>query len=91
MWNGKVHAAIRWLSENSGGGVLRPFERVTQDSTEMVFDALRKKHPEPVTPLSSVLIECDDLPCLEEVEVTSGHILHVAKSRAFKEVLVQGL
>ena len=78
--NGKVLAAIRWLSENSGGGVLRPFERVTQDSTEMVFDALRKKHPDPVTPPSSMLIECDDLPCLEEVEVTSGHILHVAKS-----------
>ena len=44
VFEGKIHAALRYLSENHGGGVLNIHEHVN-DSDGTVLDILRKKHP----------------------------------------------
>ena len=37
------------------------------------------KHPDPKIPPKSALLICDDLPSLEDVEVTGGQVLYVAR------------
>ena len=85
MLQGKVRAAVRWLSERGRGKVLHPSElvevkdkhgKVLQSS---VWDVLCQKHPDPKIPLKSALLSCDDLPSLEDVEVTGGQVLYVAR------------
>ena len=43
MFEGKTHAALRYLSESSGGGLLNIDDYVDEKRT--VLDALRSKHP----------------------------------------------
>ena len=43
MLQGKVNSAVRWLSEKARGGVLNPNDLLSEDSTELVLDVLRKK------------------------------------------------
>ena len=45
-----------------------------------VLDALRLKHPDPVTPSKSALIPCSELPIFQDVEITGSHIVRVARS-----------
>ena len=45
VFQGKIHSALRFLSDNSGGGILPLDEIVDQTRDYTVRDALREKHP----------------------------------------------
>jgi len=46
-----VCATVRWLTEHSGGGVLKPSNSTAIGGTSMtVLEALGLKHPDPCTP-----------------------------------------
>ena len=79
MLEGNVSAAVRWLTERSGGGVLKPSDSTTIGGTSMtVLEALNLKHPDPCTPPDWVLPSMDKLPFLEDSEITGSHILTIA-------------
>ena len=44
VFEGKIHAAIRFLSDNRGGGVLNLSAVIDDDRT--VLDVLMEKHPQ---------------------------------------------
>ena len=47
-----MRAAVRWLSEHSGGGVLKPTDSTTIGGASMtILEVLNLKHPDPCTPL----------------------------------------
>ena len=77
MLNGKVKAAVRWLSENSERRVLRPTD-ICKFSATSVMDVLKNKHPEPKLPPLSSLLSCDVLPDFEDLRITGAHIQRVA-------------
>ncbi len=82
MLQGKVRAAVRWLSR---GGVLSPSDVVDVKGVNgdviqsSVWEILCKKHPEPVVPDKDSLIECESLPQFEEIEINGSHVLKVAR------------
>ena len=79
MLEGNVRAAVRWLTERSGGGVLKPSDSTTIGRSSMtVFDALSLKHPDPCVPPDWAIPSMDNLPFLEDSEITGSHILSVA-------------
>ena len=43
-----------------------------------VVEALHLKHPNPQNPSRTSLVERDELPFLDDIEITSNHILHIA-------------
>ena len=45
VMEGKIHSAVRFLSENQGGGVLDLNEFVDDSRTRTVLDVLSEKHP----------------------------------------------
>ena len=45
-----------------------------------VIDVLHKKHPDPRIPPKSALLVSEQLPMLEDVEITGAHILKVART-----------
>ena len=83
MFQGNVCAAVRWITERSGGGVLKPsdlteiFHPYGKKSSMTVFDVLRTKHREPRIPKDFAIPSFDILPCLEDAEITSAHIQSV--------------
>ena len=102
MLQGNVRAAVRWITERAGGGVLKSSDSTTVNHTVMsVVDALQLKHPEPQIPPESVLPCCDGLPYLEDSEITAAHVRTVAcrlqggagpggcDSRHWKDVLLR--
>ena len=68
MLEGNVHAVVHWVPECAGGGLLKFSESITISGT--VLDALCAKHQEVRLPLTSILPSMDDLPYLEDVQVT---------------------
>ena len=44
-----------------------------------VLDMLRRKHPDPHSPVKATFLHCDVLPQLEEVEITGCHVLLSAR------------
>ena len=75
MLQGNVRAAVCWLTECAGSGVLTASHATTINHTVMsVVDALQLKHPEPRIPPESALPCCDDLPYLENSEITAAHV-----------------
>ena len=84
MLLGKVKAAVGWLTDKGNGCVFSHNDYIVETNSNgnevkvPVLDVLRRKHPEPVVPPSSVLIDCDHLPLLEGVEITGGTIQRVA-------------
>jgi hypothetical protein len=80
MFQGRVGAAVRWLTNRSKGSVLHP-----NDTTEVsgnpisVVEALKSKHPDALMPHSSSLLKSNQLPLLEDIEVTGAHIGAVAR------------
>ena len=85
MLKGNVRAAVRWVSKKARG-VLKPTDlldvkKSNGESVKMtVFEVLQQKHPDPVIPPKLALLPCAELPKLEEVEITGGHVLRVARS-----------
>ena len=58
-----ICAAVCWLTEHSGGGVLKLSDYSTIGGTSMtVMEALNLKHPDPCTPPDWVLPSLDNLP-----------------------------
>ena len=45
VFQGKIHSALRFLSDNHGGGVMPLDERIDQTADRTVRDVLRAKHP----------------------------------------------
>ena len=84
MLQGKVRAAVRWLSEQSKGKVLSSHCTVKLKdqngslSTMSVLDALKQKHPAPHCPPDITLLKCESLPPRLDLEVTEAHIHHIA-------------
>jgi len=79
MLEGNVRAAVRWLIERLGGGVLKPTDSTTIGGTSItVFDPLDLKHPNPCVPPDYALPSIDNLLFLEDSEITGSHILSVA-------------
>jgi len=79
MLEGNVCAAVRWLTEHSGGGVLKPSNLTTVGGTSMtVLEALGLKHPDSCNPPDWVLPSMDKLPFFEDSEITGSHILSIA-------------
>ena len=84
MLEGNARAAVHWVTERAGGGLLQPTDTVDYNHPQFgvvsktVLDALRLKHPDPSVPPTSVLPSFDNLPYLEDVEITGAHIQSVA-------------
>ena len=79
MLHGKIKAAVRWATERSRGVVLSPGDSAEGLDGLTVLDVLRQKHPSPHPPVSDCLLQRDQLPLFEDVEITGTHILHSAR------------
>ena len=78
---GKVCAAVRFLTKQSGGGVLDPELEACGKSGPLgktVFEVLKEKQPLQRQADPNAFLDCDDLPPLVQVEFTAGHIKKVA-------------
>ena len=71
---GKLRAAVRWITERDKGGVLHPEEFSSKEPSKTVLDVLREKHPEPECPHPDSLLKVDSFPHQEEVVITSAHV-----------------
>ena len=84
MLEGNVCAAVRWVTERAGGGLLQPTDSVDYNHPQLgvisktVLDMLHLKHPDPSIAPASILPSFDNLPYLEDVEITGAHIQSVA-------------
>lgn len=83
MLQGKICAAMWWISERSKGSVLSPSDDVTvtvsgKKQSVPVTEALKQKHPHSHPPHSSTLLEPSSLPLLEDIEVTGNHVSLIA-------------
>ena len=79
MLEGNVLAAICWLTEHSGGGVLKPSDSATIGGTCVtVLEVLGLKHPDLFTPPDWVLPSPDNLPYSEDSKIIGSHILSIA-------------
>jgi len=82
MLQGKVRAAVRLITERGSGGVLDPQAPAHGKGGPLgktVFEVLQEKHPEQQPADPSAFLECDNLPVLEEVDITAAHIETVAR------------
>ena len=96
MLSGKIKAAVRWLSDNSGGDLLKPNDVVEIGDTEAgvsrvsVLELLCRKHPDPIVLPRTALIESNNLPALETVEITGniiqfvGSVIQLGKCRSMR-------
>ena len=81
MMQGKIRAAVRWITERSSNGLLAPTDETIVtvgdgSTTSMsVLDVLKSKHPNPRPPHTFSLLDADELPHLEDIEIT-GAIIH---------------
>ena len=81
MMQGKIRAAVRWITERSSNGLLAPTDKIIVNdgdgtATSMsVLDVLKSKHPNPHPLHTFSLLNVDELPHLEDIEIT-GAIIH---------------
>lgn len=62
IFEGKIHSALRFLSDNHGGGVLSLDERLDPSADQTVRDVLRDKHPPKRMVSPEALITTHELP-----------------------------
>ena len=75
---GNVQAAVHWLMEDSGGGVLKPFNSTTSGGNSMtVLEALGLKYLTACGPPDWNLLSKDNLTFFEDSEITRSHILSI--------------
>uniref|UniRef100_A0A1X7SEZ1 Uncharacterized protein n=1 Tax=Amphimedon queenslandica TaxID=400682 RepID=A0A1X7SEZ1_AMPQE len=84
MLQGKVRAAMSWLTDRSKGSILFPSNKITMSVNgarceTTVIDALKSKHPSLHSPHSSTLMTASPLPLLEDIEITGSHVGLVAR------------
>ena len=76
---GQVRSAVRWLTERcSNRGVLLP-SSVVDDSCKTALDVLKAKHPDPGLSHEESFLDCEVLPVLSDVDITSAHVGTVVK------------
>ena len=78
MLHGRVCEAVRFVTDQARGGVLKPSD-IDAKSGKCVFDVLREKHPPPGLASQDAFVSCSDLPLLVDVDVTSSHVEQVAR------------
>ena len=82
MMEGRVRSAVRLLTDRLGGGVLDPganVEGAGGPPQRTVLDVLQEKHPPQKEADPRAFAQCDDLPLLEDVDITSSHVEQVAR------------
>ena len=57
-----MQAAVHWVTERAGGGLLKPNDLLQPESDTTVLDVLRGKHPDPSLPPVSIFASMDNLP-----------------------------
>ena len=70
MLQGKIRAAIRWITERAGGSLLSP--------SESVATVLQSKHPDSLNFPETAIPSFDDLPSLENSEITAANVQFIA-------------
>ena len=73
---------MRSVTERITCGLLNPSDTISSEgnATSMsVMDVLGSKHPEPLNPSLSALINSGNFPAFEEIEVTSSHVQVIAQ------------
>ena len=81
MLQGKIRAALRWITDRSNCGLLAPADEVELRAGDnsivkkTVSEVLASKHPEPRPPHSLSLLTADELPHFEDIEIT-GALIH---------------
>ena len=79
QWN--IRAAVRWITERAGSGLLSP--------SESVVTVLQLKHPDPLIPPETAVPSFDDLPGLENSEITAANVQFIAsRTCVYKKGLV---
>ena len=61
VFEGKIHSAIRFLSDNHGGGVLDITSVIDRENNSTVLDVLKEKHP-PARSVAVAALVTTDLP-----------------------------
>ncbi|CEM26448.1 unnamed protein product [Vitrella brassicaformis CCMP3155] len=73
MLEGKVRAAVRFVTERGGGGVLHPSAQAEKRPPGVtLLDVLREKHPPQQQPCEEAFLPCDSLPPLIDVDITES-------------------
>ena len=69
MLQGKIKAAVRWITERSRSGPLAPTDEISEDGSmkKTVLDVLRSKHPDPHPPHTFSLLAANELPQFENL------------------------
>ena len=67
VFQGKIHSALRFLSDNQGGSVLSLDEQASTDNNVTVREVLRQKHPAPRDEHAEAL-----LPAMEKQDIHPG-------------------
>ncbi|CEM26622.1 unnamed protein product [Vitrella brassicaformis CCMP3155] len=81
MLEGKVRAAVRFVNERGGGGVLHPSAQAEKRPPGVtVLDVLREKHPPQQQPHEEAFLPCDNLPPLIDVDITDSTVERAARS-----------
>ncbi len=81
MLQGKIKAAVRFVTERGGGGVLHPSAQAEKRPPGVtVLDVLREKHPPQQTPCEEAFLPCDSLPPLIDVDITDSTVERAAQS-----------
>uniref|UniRef100_A0A1X7U8J9 Reverse transcriptase domain-containing protein n=1 Tax=Amphimedon queenslandica TaxID=400682 RepID=A0A1X7U8J9_AMPQE len=81
MMQGKIRAAVRWITERSGSGQLAPTDEITERNDDgstikkSVVEVLKSKHPDPQPPHTLSLLIVDEIPHFEDIEIT-GAVIH---------------
>jgi hypothetical protein len=75
---GKLRAAVRWLTEREKGGVLLPSD-LDSKTNEPVIDVLRSKHPDAKVPDISVLEEYETVPDFVDLDITEETVEQTAR------------
>ena len=71
MLEGNIRAAVHWLTEHSGGGILKPTDSIIiiGGTSMTVTDALSLDHPNPQVPSDWTVPSMDNLPFLEDSKI----------------------
>ena len=77
MIKGRIHSAVRLVTDRGGCGVLPPEAEAHGKNGPLgisVYDVFKEKYPVQRTVDPSAFIECEELPPFEHVDITAAHI-----------------
>lgn len=82
MLEGRVRSAVRLLTEHGVGGVPDPVAEVhgkIDPLGKSIYEVVKAKRPVQRSPDPSAFLECESLPRLEYLDITTSHIEKVAR------------